>query len=119
MTDWLRLRSLKFYGYHGVSAGEREKGQNFEVEVDVGYDHRPASGSDDLDDAVDVRDVYRLVGSVVEGQACRLVETVAQRIADTLLEIPRVERVVVRLRKPEAGFAGRTGEGYEVEITRP
>ncbi|MCK4772997.1 MAG: dihydroneopterin aldolase [Candidatus Latescibacteria bacterium] len=119
MTDRLLLRSLTFHGHHGVTPGEREEGQDFEVDVEVGYDQRPASDSDDLEMAVNARDVYRLVKTAVEGQPCNLLETVAQLVADALLELPRVESVVVRLKKPGTSFTGGVGEGYEVEITRP
>ncbi len=119
MKDWLRFNSLTFRGYHGVSPAERERGQNFEVDVEVSYDQQQAADCDDLAMAVDARDVYRLVRDAVEGGPCSLVEKLAQRIADSLLELNRVERVVVRVRKPEVRFTGDENEGYEVEITRP
>jgi len=118
MTDRLHLKALNFYGYHGVLPREREEGQLFEVDVELGYDQRPAAASDDLDKAVDAYEVYQRIKTVVEGPPCNLLETVAQRVADRLLDLPRVETVIVRLRKPQAGFHEGIEEGYGVEITR-
>ena len=55
----------------------------------------------------------------MKGGPCNLVEKLAQQIADSLLELNRVECVVVRVRKPEVRFTGDENGGYEVEITRP
>ena len=43
MKDWLRFNSLTFHGHHGVSPAERERGQNFEVDVEVSYDQQQAA----------------------------------------------------------------------------
>ena len=57
--------------------------------------------------------------SNVAAEQPEVVAKLAQRIADSLLELNRVERVVVRVRKPEVRFTGDENEGYEVEINRP
>jgi len=119
MKDRLRFSSLTFQGHHGVSPAERQRGQNFEVDVEVSFDQQQAAAGDDLTMTVDARDVYSLVREAVEGDPCNLVEKLAQRIADSLLELNLVEHVMVRIRKPEVRFTGDENEGYEVEITRP
>lgn len=118
MTDLLRINGMRFDGHHGVLEEERARPRPFEVDVEVVYDQRAAAASDDLASAVDVREVGRLVREVIGGESCALIETLAQRVADRLLEIPLVEEVAVRVRKPRAFLIDDEEYPYEVEIRR-
>jgi dihydroneopterin aldolase len=117
-ADTLRIRGLRFYGYHGEMPAEKEGGQIFEVDVEVRFDQRPSALTDDLNRGVDVREIYRRIREVVTGPSLDLVETLAQDVADALLGIEMVERVLVRLRKPAAYKYDAEEPGYEVEIER-
>jgi len=117
-VDTLRINGLRFYGYHGEMAVEKEGGQVFEVDVEIRFDQRPSSADDDLSKGVDVREVYRRIREVVQGPSRDLVETVAQDLADSLLEIPAVESTLIRLKKPAAYRYDAEEPGYEVEIER-
>ncbi|MFC1540157.1 dihydroneopterin aldolase [Gemmatimonadota bacterium] len=116
--DTLRINGLRFYGYHGEMEVEKEGGQVFEVDVEIRFDQRPSSADDDLSKGVDVREVYRRIRQVVQGPSRDLVETVAQDLADSLLEIPPVESTLIRLKKPAAYRYDAEEPGYEVEIER-
>jgi len=114
----IRLRGMRFYGYHGALAAERELGQRFEVDVELALDLRPAGQSDDLARTVNYAAVYDDVRRVVEGPPCRLIEALAERIAaHVLADYPPVLAVAVRVRKPAAPVAGIL-ETVEVEIER-
>ena len=118
MNDTLRIRGLRFYGYHGELEVEKEGGQIFEADVEINFDQFPSARHDDLSKGVDVREIYRRIRSVLKGPSCNLVETLAQKVADELLEIPLVESVTVRIRKPSAYKYDPEEPGYEVEIVR-
>jgi dihydroneopterin aldolase len=100
--DRVALLGLRGHGRHGWFAHETEQGQTFVVDVVLHLDTRPAAGSDNLADAVDYGSVGRAVVAVVEGDPVRLIETLAQRVADSCLRDPRVEAVEVVVHKPEA-----------------
>ena len=57
--DKLRLRGLKFHGFHGVKPEEKKLGQKFLVDVDAWMDLRMAGKSDLLSDTVSYTDIYR------------------------------------------------------------
>lgn len=97
--DRLLLEGMVFFGRHGELPAERELGGRFSVDVELETDVSAAAASDRLEDTVDYTRAHRLVGEVVEGEACRLLETVAERIAGRLLELAPVRRVTVRVRK--------------------
>ncbi|MGP3987855.1 dihydroneopterin aldolase [Streptomyces sp. 3N207] len=100
--DRVTLRGLAARGHHGVFAREREEGQTFVVDLDMGLDTRPAAEGDDLSRTVHYGVVAEEVVAVVEGEPVDLVETLAQRIADTCLRHEAVQEVEVVVHKPEA-----------------
>lgn len=101
-VDSVALRGLKARGHHGVFAREREEGQTFVVDLVLGLDTRPAADSDDLARTVHYGIVAEEVVAVVEGEPVDLIETLAQRIADTCLRHDAVQEVEVVVHKPEA-----------------
>lgn len=114
--DWISVRSIRTFGYHGVTARERTRGQVFEAHIALRLDLSEASRSDRLSDTVDYTGVCRRVGRILGGEPCRLLEAVAGRVADDLLSAyPPVDQVVVRLWKtgassdlPHSGTPGVT-----------
>lgn len=112
-SDAVRVRQMRFWGRHGVTAHERESPQEIEVDVELVVDCSPAAASDRLDDAVDYEGVYRACERVVTQQSFALLEALA---AACLREVmgPRVERATVRVRKPRL----LEGATPEVELTR-
>jgi 7,8-dihydroneopterin aldolase/epimerase/oxygenase len=100
--DRVALLGLSGRGRHGWFAHETEQGQTFVVDVVLHLDTRAAAASDDLADTVDYGQVGGAVLSVIEGEPVRLVETLAQRIAEACLTDERVKTVEVVVHKPEA-----------------
>lgn len=115
--DRISLLGLQFFGYHGAYPAERELGQRFEVDVEVSYNCRPVGAADDLSLALDYSRVYERVRQVVEGDPVNLIETLAERVAGEVLAFPGVERVLVRVRKPQAPLPGVFGT-VQVELAR-
>ena len=120
MTDRIVLTNMRFEGRHGVLDEERAAAQPFEVDVELHLDLGPAGQSADLTMTVDYGDVFRMCGEVIEGPSCRLIETLAERIAARLLATPAptvVSEVVVRVRKPLVALPGDLDHAA-VEIRR-
>jgi dihydroneopterin aldolase len=120
VTDRIILSKMVFEGRHGVTDGERAQAQPFEVDVEIHLDTRPAGLADDLSKTVDYADAFEICRSVVEGPSRRLIETIAEEIAQKLLarsESLGASEVVVRVRKPRAPLPGRLDHAA-VEIRR-
>ncbi|MCP2266462.1 2-amino-4-hydroxy-6-hydroxymethyldihydropteridine diphosphokinase [Promicromonospora thailandica] len=100
--DQVRLTGVNARGYHGVLPSERRTGQDFQADVVLYLDTRPAAAGDDLARTVSYADVARDVHDVLAGEAADLVETVAERIAAAVLARPQIEAVDVRVHKPQA-----------------
>ena len=101
----LELRGLTYWGRHGVWPAERQRGQPFRVDVTLVYE--AGELEDTLERAVDYGAAERVVAAVVEGAPVQLLETLADRIARTLLDaFPALSRVDVAVHKPQAPLAG-------------
>ena len=116
--DWVLLEGMVFFGRHGILPHEREFGQRFVVDLEMGLDLRPAGVSDDLTETVDYREVHRRVREIVEGQPFDLLEAVAERVAASVLESHKIETVRVKVTKPDVRLEGTLLDGSAVEILR-
>ena len=115
--DKVLMRGLAFYGYHGVLAEETKLGQRFIVDIEMAVDTRAAGKTDDLSKTVNYVAVHADVRQIVEGPPAKLIETVAERIAEKILVSYGVEAVRVRVRKPDVPIPASL-EYVGVEITR-
>lgn len=117
-SDKIYLDGLLFYGFHGVSPEEKTRGQRFRVDLELSVDLRKAGESDDLNDTVDYGDVYRLVKSVIEGPKCNLIESLAEEISCRILSDYPVDRIKVKVSKPEVSIKNSILSSAAVEIVR-
>jgi 7,8-dihydroneopterin aldolase/epimerase/oxygenase len=117
--DRILLEGMVFYGRHGTLPAERELGQPFVVDVELRLDLRPAGLSDDLAQTVDYGEVHQRAREIVEGEPVNLTETVAERIAATILrDYPALEAVRVKVAKPHVRLDDTVLVGSAVEILR-
>ncbi len=97
--DRIVVPGLRALGVHGVLAEEQVRAQPFEVDVELEVDLAAAGASDDLNDTVSYADVIDAVVRVVTDEHYALLERLATRIAEVCHDDPRVQRVVVEVRK--------------------
>jgi dihydroneopterin aldolase len=108
---------MTFYGFHGVSAAEKETGRRYEVDCELFLDLALPSVSDRLADTVNYAEVYRLVENVINEKRYSLIESIAADIANQVIQLERIEKVVVRVRKMIPPIPGNL-DYIEVEIER-
>ena len=101
MSDRISLRGIRVHAHHGVYASEREQGQTFLVDVDLSIDLSEPAATDELDVTVDYGALAGAIAERVTGERWDLIERVAQRVADLVLERPGVTSVEVTVHKPE------------------
>jgi dihydroneopterin aldolase len=106
---------MSFYGYHGVSAAEKETGRRYEVDCELFLDLSSAMKSDKLQDTVNYAEVYQSVEHVLKNKRFSLIESIAGDICGELLQDARIKKVVVRVRKKMPPIPGNL-DHVEVEI---
>jgi 7,8-dihydroneopterin aldolase/epimerase/oxygenase len=104
--DRIILHNMVFRGRHGVHPAERELGQRFEVDVELGLDLERAMASDALRDTVDYGRAYSIVREQVEERQYQLLEALAGAIIKQLLAELPILAVCVRVRKPQVPLPG-------------
>jgi dihydroneopterin aldolase len=106
MTGRVALEGLEFLAYHGVYAHERTNGNNFEVDIAVETDFSSGASHDDLKGTVDYEVLYRIVKNEMD-KPSKLIETVAEKIVDDVLEeLPAVIKVDLKISKLNPPIGG-------------
>jgi dihydroneopterin aldolase len=100
--ECILIRDLKVFAYHGVLPEEREKGQEFLIDLEIEIDSSAAIETDDVSHTVDYVSVVESVSRIVTGEHYNLIETLASKIAEYLVSLPRVRSATVTVKKPDA-----------------
>lgn len=109
---------MAFYGYHGVFPEETRLGQRFVIDLCVEADLKKAGETDELADSINYGEIYQVCKAVVEGKPYKLIEALAEKIAEEILvEFQTISQVTVTAIKPDPPIPGHY-ESVSVEITR-
>ncbi len=117
MKDLIRIKDMSFYGYHGVTAAEKETGRKYEVDCELEVDLAEPGQTDQLSDTIDYAEVYKLIKKEVENTAYSLLERLTSSLTGKILDSFPVYRVTLKVRKMTPPIAGDI-KYIEVEITR-
>lgn len=115
MTDTISLSGLREYGYHGVFDFEKEQGQEFIVDVEIETNFAQAVKNDTVESTVNYADVAAIAVEGITQQRFDLIETLADYIAQRVLELAGVNAVAVTVHKPQAPIQA---EFADVCVTR-
>jgi len=119
-SDWQRfdriyIRDLASRCIIGIYDEERREKQDIIINITLYADLRRACESDDVKDTVDYKVLKKKVIALVEQSSCRLIEHLAEQIAQICLADARVMRATVCVDKPAAL---RFARSVAVEINR-
>ncbi|MFS0784171.1 dihydroneopterin aldolase [Bacillus sp. 1P06AnD] len=116
--DKIYVNQMEFYGYHGVLPEETKLGQRFKVDLTVELDVSAAGKNDDLNRSVNYAELFEVTREIVEGKPYQLIEAVAERIAEAVLDsFELIEWCTVKLIKPDPPIPGHY-TSVAVEIKR-
>lgn len=110
MSDLLTisLRNVRFRAFHGLHPEEREKGNDFVVNLDVSYNpgiHTVVS----LQDTIDYAELFEIINSAMQ-RPVELLETLVQTIGNNIYKkYPKVKQInvtVEKLNPPIDQFSG-------------
>lgn len=100
--DKVYIRDLRMNAVIGIYEWERRIDQEINVNIEMGWDNRQAAETDDIQYALSYKEAAQLTKEFVKNSAFELVETLAEKIAELLLEKMAVNWVKVAVGKPYA-----------------
>lgn len=117
--DYIHLREMQFFGYHGVLPEENVLGQRFRANVSLAVNMKQAGETDELTNTVSYVGVYDICKEIVEGKPFKLIEAVAETIATRILKQyeGQIFGCRVEVIKPDPPIPGHYKE-VAVEIVR-
>ena len=114
-SDRILIEGLRARCVIGVTERERRAKQDVVLDITLHADVQAAGRSDDIADTVDYGVLARSVAEHVAGSRFKLLEALAESVADMCLAHAGVTRADVRISKPAAL---RLADTAAVEITR-
>ena len=99
MSDRVVVKGLRVEARVGVSDEERSRPQVLLVTVEAWRNLKPAAQSDDVAETIDYGVLVRDLTDLVGGGEARLLERVAEQVADHVLSQPEVTKAVVEIAK--------------------
>ena len=100
--DKILIKDLRLRCIIGINEFERREKQDVTINVVIWSNLADAAKTDDIRKTVDYKETTKGIIKLVEGSEFCLVETLAEKIAESCLEHARVKKVKVTLEKPGA-----------------
>lgn len=115
--DRIFLRGLTAECIIGFIDWERRVKQTVVVDLELPVDCRHAAITDEVADTVDYKKVAKRILAFIEASECKLVETLAQRLAMLILEEFGLEWIRLSINKPGA-IRNSRDVGVSIERSR-
>jgi dihydroneopterin aldolase len=105
--DIVYISDLRIETVIGIYDWEREIRQVVSIDLEMAADNRKAAATESIEDALNYKAVAKRLIQFVEASEFQLVETLAERIAEIVLEEFSVDWLRLKLGKPGAVTGSR------------
>lgn len=112
--DIVFIQGLKIDCVIGIYDWEREIRQEITLDIEMSADIKAASETDHIDQTLDYKAVSKRLIDFVESSEFQLVETLAEKITQIIMQEFGVEKIKLTLNKGEA-VTGVQGVGVIIE----
>jgi dihydroneopterin aldolase len=117
--DTVFIEDLRIETVIGIYDWERKIRQVVAIDLEMAFDNRGPAASDHIDDTLNYKAVSKRLIAFVEAASFQLVETLAERCAQIVLDVFHVPWLRLKLSKPGA-VRGAKAVGVVIERgTRP
>jgi len=115
--DTIFLYDLRIETIVGIWEWERRIRQTVSIDLEMGADIAKAAATDSIEDTLNYKEVAKRVQQFVGDSKFQLVETMAEKIAEIILDEFDIPWVDVRVNKPGA-IRGSRDVGVRIRRTR-
>ncbi|MCF8380125.1 MAG: dihydroneopterin aldolase [Bacteroidales bacterium] len=103
----IKIEHMEFYAFHGHYREEQIVGNRFLLDLEIETDMSKAAESDELEDAVNYQQAYKIVKQEMKIKS-KLLENIAKRILDALYsEMKGIEKASITIRKMNPPMGGQ------------
>ncbi|MCX8671195.1 dihydroneopterin aldolase [Gilliamella sp. B2865] len=102
IKDRVLIESLTVYTTIGVYDWEKNIKQKLVLDLEMAWDNKPAGKSDNVEFCLDYFVVSQSITSLIEANKFELIETVAERVAQLVIEQFSVQWLKIKVSKPDA-----------------
>lgn len=114
----ISLNNVRFRAYHGVYPDERQKGNDFVVNLQVGY--IPKAGTIlSLEDTIDYASLFDIINVTMQKPVDlleTLVQAMAQAVHQRFSQVKEITVSVEKLNPPIDKFSGSAAVSYKAEF---
>lgn len=97
--DKIIIKDAIFFCNIGISPKERSKKQKIFVDIELSLDTRKAAQKDDLKYTINYSDVFSLIKDIAEKKEYKLIEALANKIAEGILDKFDAKKIIVKVKK--------------------
>ena len=115
--DIVFIEDLRIETVIGIYDWERKIRQTIAIDLEMAFDNRKPASSDKIDDTLDYKAVSKRLIAFVENSHFELVETLAERSAEIVMQEFNVPWLRLKLSKPGA-VTGSRAVGVRIERGR-
>ena len=112
----VKLKKLRFYGFHGLYLEEKKIGAEFDISLEVSFS--PPGKVTSLDETIDYAKLYHLVKDEMQ-KPRELLETLAMEITTLIhlsfAQVKKIDIAIAKLHVPVSGFSGEAVVKYSKE----
>ena len=114
--DIIKLNNIEIFAYHGLKSEEKILGLKFQIDAHILVD-KLSSKNDLIDSTINYEEITKLIVNNFTNKRFNLLESIAERISEKILEIPKVNEVKIKIRKPSVAL-NCICDSVEIEINR-
>ena len=116
LMDVLFIKNLSAFATIGVHDYERNIKQEVKINMEISFNNKIASATDDITDALDYEAISKRALQYVEGSQHFLIETVAESLSELLLKEFPIDKLTLAISKPGAI---KSASDVGVKVVRP
>lgn len=119
ILSFVHIDDIRLHARHGVLPQEQATGNDYSINIRIGYDISRAIFTDDVADTLNYAEVYNIIKEEMNIPS-KLIEHVAGRIADRLMDsYADISSVMLRITKCNPPMsADCNGAGVEIIVKR-
>lgn len=102
MKSKIIIKKAQFQCNVGITEQERSKKQEIIIDIDMFCNIKKSTQTDNIKDTIDYFKVHAGIKKIIENKQYNLLETIANKIADYILENYNIKKISILIQKPNA-----------------